>query len=166
MGGTMTETFDSRPTVRRATMSDLSVIVAFNAALAFETENKRLDEPTLRRGVEAALSDGRHCAYFVAEIADTVAGQTMITFEWSDWRNRWFWWIQSAYVRPEDRGRGVFKALYEHIYDACRAAPDTAGLRLYVEKNNARARETYLRLGMSQASYDMFEVDSFRGIRA
>ena len=162
----MTAALDSRPTVRRATMSDLSVIVAFNSALALETESKQLNERTLRRGVEAALRDGRRCAYFVAEIADTVVGQTMITFEWSDWRNQWFWWIQSVYVRPENRGRGVFKALYDHIYDACCAAPDTAGLRLYVEKNNEGARETYLRLGMSQASYDMFEVDSFRGIRA
>jgi len=147
-------------------MSDLPVIVSFNAALAFETEGRQLDERTLRQGVEAALSDDRRCVYFVAEIAGTVVGQTMITFEWSDWRNRWFWWIQSVYVRLEDRGRGIFKTLYEHIYDACRTSPDTTGLRLYVEKNNKAARETYLRLGMSEASYDMLEVGSFDGIRA
>jgi GNAT superfamily N-acetyltransferase len=142
----MTEASDNRPTVRRAAMGDLPVIVAFNAALALETESKQLDPPTLRQGVEAALKDGRRCAYFVAEIADTVVGQTMITFEWSDWRNRWFWWLQSVYVRPESRGRGVFKALYKHVYDACRAAPDAVGLRLYVAKKNERARTAYLRL--------------------
>ena len=155
----MIELSDGRTTVRRATVDDLPVIVRFNAAMALETENRRLDEPTLRRGVEAALNDRRRCAYFVAEIADTVVGQTMITFEWSDWRNRWFWWLQSVYVRPENRGRGVFRALHEHICAACRAEPDTAGLRLYVEKQNKRARKTYLRLGMVLASYDMFELD-------
>ena len=145
--------------VREATRADLEMIVAFNAALAAETEHKTLDLQVLKRGVERALADRNRGLYFIAEFDRTVVGQTLVTFEWSDWRAAWFWWLQSVYVRPEFRGRGVFKALYRHIQERCRAEPDTCGLRLYVEKSNRRALETYLRLGLAQAPYAMLEVD-------
>ena len=80
-----------------------------------------------------------------------------ITYEFSDWRNGWFWWIQGVYVRAESRRRGVFRALYRHVAEAARRDPGVIGLRLYVESDNHAAQRTYRDLGMKATSYLMFE---------
>ncbi len=145
--------------IRRATPADVDQVVEFNAALATETEGKSLNPGTLRLGVETALDDQARCLYFIAEVEGSVAGQTMVTFEWSDWRNGYFWWIQSVYVKPDFRRRGVFRALHEHIRNQAHARPDVRGLRLYVHKDNHRAAQTYRLLGMPPADYLMCEED-------
>src|SRR5262249_28030712 len=98
--------------------------------------------------------------YFVAEdpdMGDGVLGQLMLTFEWSDWRNGWLWWFQSVYVRRDARRRGVFRALYQHVSDAARADPEVIGLRLYMERDNDTARQTYPRLGMAPTEYVLLQ---------
>ena len=139
--------------VRQANSGDLANIVDFNRRLAEESEGKILDHDVLTAGVKAALADPYKAIYWMAEVDGQVAGQLSITLEWSDWRNGWLWWIQSVYVRAEFRRRGVFKSLYEHVYSTARAKPDVIGLRLYVEKENHAAQQTYLRMGMSWAEY-------------
>jgi GNAT superfamily N-acetyltransferase len=127
--------------------------------MALETEGRRLDTTILRAGVDAVFSDPARGFYLIAELNGQPAGQMMITYEWSDWRNGVFWWIQSVYTLPELRGRGVFKALYSRIDDMARDSGGVCGLRLYVESHNQRAQGAYLRCGMSEAIYRMFEVD-------
>jgi len=144
-------------TVRPAALADAAVLVEFNRRMAEETEGKALDEALLAAGVAAGLADPRKALYFVAEEAGTVLGQIMVTFEWSDWRNGWLWWIQSVYVRPDARRRGVFRALYEHVRQAARQDPEVVGLRLYVERANEAAQQTYLRLGMEWTGYLVLE---------
>ena len=102
-------------TVRAATPADAPLVIEFNRRLAEESEGKTLDPAVLGPGVRAALADPRKALYFLAEAEGSVAGQMMVTYEWSDWRNGWLWWIQSVYVRPEARRRGVFRALFEHV---------------------------------------------------
>ena len=145
------------PTVRRALPADVPVLVEFNRCLALETEGKALDVDVLAKGVAAGLADARKALYFVAEEAGAVVGQLMLTTEWSDWRNGWLWWIQSVYVRADWRRRGVFRLLYEHVYGAARAEPDVIGIRLYVERENHTAQQTYLKLGMERSSYLILE---------
>jgi ribosomal protein S18 acetylase RimI-like enzyme len=144
-------------TVRRATAADVPVIVEFNCRLAEESENKTLDPDVLTPGVRATFADASKGPYFLAEEDGRVVGQTQITFEWSDWRNGWIWWIQGVYVRPEGRRRGAFRALYQHIYQAACADPEVIALRLYVERDNHRAQETYERLGMGRTGYLVLE---------
>jgi ribosomal protein S18 acetylase RimI-like enzyme len=144
-------------TIRRATPADAPVIVEFNRLLAEESEGKALDLAILTPGVRAALADERKAFYFVAEDGDDIVGQTMLTFEWSDWRNGWIWWIQSVYVRQAARKRGVFRALYEHILQAARDDPEVIGIRLYVEEENVAAQQTYQRLGMDRTGYFVLE---------
>ena len=142
--------------IRRANQSDASNITDFNARLAHETERLTLDRAKLEAGVHAALSDSRKSTYFLAEIGGKVAGQLMITHQWSDWRNGDIWWIQSVYVAAEFRRRGVFKALYEHVRQNARAS-GAVGLRLYVERENRGAQRTYENLGMLLTSYLVME---------
>src|SRR6516162_10085083 len=144
-------------TVRRATLADAAVVAEFNRRLAHETENKTLDAAVLAKGVAAVLSDPAKGLYFLAERDQGVAGMMLITFEWSDWRNGWLWWIQSVYVRAEARRQGVLRALYEHVYQLARAEPGVIGLRLYVDNHNHAAQATYRGLGMSPAGYLVFE---------
>ena len=138
---------------RRATPADEGVLVAYNAALAWESERKRLDEAVLRAGVRAVLADPARGFYTVAERGGEVVGQTMVTFEWSDWRDGWYWWVQSVYVREDARRGGVFRALFEHLKGQATADPAVIGLRLYVERDNLRAQQTYTSLGMSEEPY-------------
>ena len=145
--------------IRHATPVDLDTAFRFNEAMAWETESRRLDRATVAEGVRNALADPNRCIYFVAEFAGSVVGQTMITFEWSDWRNGFFWWIQSVYVDPDHRRQGVFRALYDHIRTEAKTRPDVCGLRLYVYHSNDRAIATYQTLGMSVADYKLCVED-------
>lgn len=150
---------DAHIVVREATDRDVAALVDGNAAMALETEGKTLDRDRLLRGVRAALADAGRGRYLVASRADDHAGQLMLTREWSDWRNGWFWWIQSVYVRPAHRRCGVFRALYEAVVAEARSRGDVCGLRLYVEAENTAAQATYAALGMETTSYRFLEVD-------
>ena len=145
--------------IRRSNPADASIVAEFNALLAQETEQLALDRVGLRAGVEAVLGDASRGIYWLAMADGEVVGQLMITFEWSDWRNGFFWWIQSVYVRQDWRGRGVFRALYEHVHREAKSRGDVCGLRLYVEHENQPARKTYERMGLRATSYDFYEVD-------
>jgi GNAT superfamily N-acetyltransferase len=147
---------DNAITVRAALRGDIETIVAFNAAMAMETESKTLPHAMLHAGVTAVFDEPRRGFYRVAEIDGEIAGCLMITFEWSDWRNGDWWWLQSVYVKPVFRRHGVFRAMYDHVEKAARSSPDVVGVRLYVEKENHRAQSTYASLGMSEEDYFMF----------
>lgn len=144
-------------TIRRAKPSDAPHLAAFNRAMAMETEDKPLDAQVVAAGVEGLFARPEAGFYVVAEREGALAGSLMVTPEWSDWRDGWFWWVQSVYVRPEHRRRGVYKALYEHVRTAARSEPDVCGLRLYVERTNEGARSVYRRLGMDETSYRLYE---------
>ena len=146
--------------IRQAEPRDAGTIAAFNAAMAQETEHLELDPQRLRAGVDAVLSDPAKGFYLVAEKGGgRVVGQLMITFEWSDWRNGNFWWIQSVYVDTDARGAGVYKRLYDAVRVAAGEAGNVCGIRLYVERDNTRAQEVYRRQGMHATAYEMYEVD-------
>jgi GNAT superfamily N-acetyltransferase len=142
--------------IRAANPADAPIICEFNRRLAEESEGKILDPEILSRGVAAVLADPSRGRYFVAEEAGQVLGQIMITFEWSDWRNAWMWWIESVYVRADARRRGIFRALYNHVHDAALADPNVIDLRLYVEQENHVAQQTYRDLGMEPMNFLLF----------
>ena len=144
--------------IRDATPADLEFIVAANTALAAETEGQTLDPTLLRAGVQAVLEDPSLGRYYVAELDGQVLGQLMTTFEWSDWRNGLFLWIQSVYVMPGHRGDGVFRALFDHLATVAREDSRICGIRLYVDRGNEKAKSVYGRLGMHRSNYGVMEV--------
>jgi ribosomal protein S18 acetylase RimI-like enzyme len=144
-------------TIRRATPEDEAVLVSFNASLAWETEHKELRPDVLRAGVRAVFQNAARGFYTLAEEVGEIVGQMMVTYEWSDWRNGWFWWIQSVYVREDARRKGVFRALYQEIQRQAIADPSVIGVRLYVEHDNLRAQATYRALGMNTTTYGLME---------
>ena len=144
--------------IREAVKSDIPLIVRFNQALAKETEDIQLNPETLALGISNAL-DRDECHYFIAELNGQVVGQTMITYEWSDWRNGIIWWIQSVFVQPEQRGKGVFRALFDHVGELAKSHPDVKALRLYVMQDNLSGKKTYAALGMTDSGYIVYEKD-------
>jgi len=147
---------------RLATRDDAAVIVEFNLAMARETESLELSPATLAAGVQHLFDNPHFGFYAVAEArgaggAAVCAGSLLITYEWSDWRDGLFWWVQSVYVRAEHRRRGVYTALYEFVKRLAAADPRVRGFRLYVERENAAAQKTYERLGMNASHYVMYE---------
>ena len=150
--------------IREATRSDLDLLVDFNTAMALETENRHLDRERLCAGTNSILESNSRGVYLVGEVhsrtqSSQVVGQLLITYEWSDWRNANFWWIQSAYVHPAWRSQGVFRSLYQYVVQQARSRSDVCGVRLYVEQGNATAQAVYDKLGLECTPYRVFEVD-------
>lgn len=144
-------------TVRLAREEDAAELVDFNLEMAWETEKKRLSRETVQRGVENLLREPRYGFYVVAEVPGRLAGGLMVTYEWTDWRDGLFWWIQSVYVKPEFRGQKVYSRLYRFLQDQARKNPQIRGFRLYVEAENSQARQIYRHLGMKETRYVLYE---------
>lgn len=143
--------------IREAQPGDVVTLVRFNQEMARETEDRELETELLTRGVEGIFEKSERGFYLIAEVGDQVAGCLMVTKEWSDWRNGDFWWIQSVYVEPEFRRKGVFHALYEEARSRATKADGVCGCRLYVEKENEVAQSVYLKRGFEETPYRLFE---------
>jgi ribosomal protein S18 acetylase RimI-like enzyme len=143
--------------IRPATAGDAEVLIDFAAAMALETERKVLLRDVIGAGVHHLLAHPGMGFYVMAESEGEVAGSLMVTTEWSDWRNGNFWWVQSVYVRPQFRRRGVYRQLYEYLQKRAAEDPAVCGFRLYVERDNLRAQATYRAAGMEQTHYILFE---------
>ena len=144
--------------VRAAVAADIDCLVAFNHAMASESEGKPLDVSRLKAGLIHLLKHSADGYYLIAEHANgEAAGALMLTFEWSDWRNGRFWWIQSVYVRPEYRRQGVYRCLHDHVRNRALGDAECCGLRLYVERENSGAQATYRGMGMVETHYRLYE---------
>lgn len=142
---------------RRAASSDAAVIVEFQIAMARETEDLELNREICTKGVNAVFEDSSRGQYYVGEMDGRVVASTLITYEWSDWRNGVVWWIQSVYVVPDARGRGIYSGLYRQIQEFARADQTVKGIRLTVDKRNTIAQQVYAKLGMDGNHYQVFE---------
>ncbi len=143
--------------IRVAVEEDKDFIAGFQMKMARETEGLELQQEVLNEGVVRVLRDPEKGKYFVADDNGKVVASLLVTYEWSDWRNKWVLWIQSVYVLPEYRQKGVFRALYEHIKAWALRDAQVAGIRLYVDKTNLKAISVYRRLGMDGEHYRLFE---------
>lgn len=143
--------------IRAASQKDAECLVKWAQAMALETESKILPDTSIVPGISAGLADAQIARYFVAEIDGIPAGTLMLTTEWSDWRNGFWLWIQSVYVLPEHRRKGIYRALYAHVQAMARQDTNVCGIRLYVEKENTNAQQTYQSLGMKDAHYLIYE---------
>ncbi len=146
-------------TVRPASIGDVAHLVHFNSAMATESEDKGLDPVVLEDGIRYLLAHPKQGFYLIAETDGVVVGALLGTFEWSDWRNGRFWWIQSVYVDRSHRRRGVYSALHSEVRNAALADAEGCGIRLYVEQDNSGAQETYRQLGMSETRYRIYEEE-------
>ena len=146
--------------IRLANKADSDALVEFNQAMALETEGKTLDPGKITNGVAAVFADEKKGFYVVAEADGPIVGGLMVTYEWSDWRNAWFWWIQSVYIRPEARGQGLYRRMYDFVKLRASDAGNVCGFRLYVETENANAQSVYDAVGMERSHYVMYEEET------
>ncbi len=145
--------------IRLASKLDIDALVEFNLAMALETEGKELSSVTLRPGVQAVFDDKNKGFYVVAQQGELIVGGLLITFEWSDWRNKWFWWIQSVYISPDYRGQSLYRRLYDFVKDLADENGDVTGFRLYVEHDNEHAQRVYEKVGMTRSHYVLYEEE-------
>lgn len=148
------------PFIRDATGADLAFLADSNAAMALETERKTLDRAVLELGIVAIFERPQRGFYLIAERAGLPVGCLLITYEWSDWRNGDWWWLQSVYVMPAARRSGVFRALHADVEKRAHAAVSVVGIRLYVEQGNRAAQATYAMLGLHETRYRLLEKES------
>lgn len=143
--------------IRQALAQDAAELAEFNISMARETESIELIPEVIRAGVEAMIQHPERGFYLVVELDNGIQASLMVTTEWSDWRNGTFWWIQSVYVRPQYRRQGLYRELYERVKELAEQEPSVCGFRLYVERDNQVAQQTYASLGMCETEYKIFE---------
>lgn len=143
--------------IQTALPEHLDLLIAFQQAMAKESEGMELSQKTLYEGIKAVLENPTKGKYYIALHGNEVAGCMMHTYEWSDWRNAYVIWIQSVYVKPEYRRRGVFRQFYAFTQKQVQENKQFCGIRLYVEQNNEAAIATYRALGMDDGHYRLFE---------
>ena len=143
--------------IRQAMPQDAAELAEFNIGIVRETESFELIPEVIRAGVENMIANPDKGFYLVVELDNGIQASLMVTYEWSDWRNGTFWWIQSVYVRPEYRGQGLYGTLYERVKELAEQDESVCGFRLYVERNNQVAQKTYAKLGMIETEYLMYE---------
>ncbi|NRD75144.1 GNAT family N-acetyltransferase [Shewanella sp. VB17] len=143
--------------IRKGQKCDLNSLIQFNLAMAKETEGLALNKDILAKGVNALLSQPQRGFYLVAEIDGEITGSLMVTFEWSDWRAKDYYWIQSVYIRPQNRRQGIYNKLYQAVKKIAEDNDGAASFRLYVEQDNTNAQRTYAALGMEKSDYQMYE---------
>jgi GNAT superfamily N-acetyltransferase len=147
--------------IRTGQEKDIDTLVKFNIILARQTEQKQLTPSTVTQGLQMLFKNPQYGFYVIAEIEDEIVGCCMVTYEWSDWRCGLFWWIQSVYVRPKFRRRGIFRKLYEFLKEKAANEQNVCGFRVYVVKSNHTGQKTYAGLGMKKTPYDFYE-ESFQ----
>ena len=139
-----------------ATKLDIDTLAQFQINMAMESEGYALNPTTIHAGITAAMDDVNKGLYLVARMADSTVGSLMLTREWSDWNNCWYWWVQSVYVLPQYRGKGIYRAMYARVKEMAQESNVTQ-VRLYVDKGNVTAQKVYQQLGMSECHYYMYE---------
>jgi len=142
---------------RRATIEDANVIIDFQISLALETENLNLDKKIVRKGVTKVFNDVSKGKYYIIFENDKIVGSLLITSEWSDWRNGSILWIQSLYIDPLYRRKGLFKHVYNYLKKMVDKSDQLLGLRLYVDKLNKDAQIVYENVGMNGDHYGLYE---------
>jgi len=145
--------------VKEGTPKDTDDIARFQQEMALETEGKILDTAVLKRGIKTIFDSNDKGFYLVAEVDGHVVGSLLVTYEWSDWRNATFWWIQSVFVDANWRRVGVYRSMHDYVFRLADSSKDICGIRLYVERANSIAQQTYRNLGMTPAHYDLYEID-------
>jgi ribosomal protein S18 acetylase RimI-like enzyme len=143
--------------ISTGTYNDIEAITGFQIAMALESEGTVLDSEKVRNGVTAVIEDESKGTYIVARTEDRPVASLMITREWSDWNNGWYWWIQSVYVMTEYRGQGIFRAMYTKVIEMAKEQ-NIAQVRLYVDRHNTKAQKVYQKLGMEECHYLMYEA--------
>ena len=145
--------------IREGSISDTPTIAKFQTQMALETESKILKESTIRQGVESVLKCPNKGFYIIAETDSQVIGSLLVTFEWSDWRNGWFFWIQSVFVDAKYRRQGVYRVMHSEVIRRTKESGNCCGIRLYVEKDNRNAQKVYKTLGMHETDYYLYEEE-------
>ena len=143
--------------IRNAQLEDAEVIAGFNQSIAMETEGRYLDDAVIGPGVKALLENPERGFYLVVEVGQLPVACLLVTYEWSDWRNGMFWWIQSVNVIKDFRRQGIYRRMYEHLKQMAETEGGICGFRLYAENENKRAHATYRAMGMDKCQYQMFE---------
>ena len=143
--------------ITKGQIEDTENIAQFQVDMAMESEGTQLDKDIVTKGVSAAMADENKGLYYIARVDGKAVGSLMLTREWSDWNNGWYWWIQSVYVAPDYRRQGVYKSMYNAVCTDAKQQ-NIAQVRLYVDKTNTRGQEVYSSLGMQESHYLIYET--------
>lgn len=144
--------------VRRATLLDFEKLISFAIAEASEAEITARSSELIREGVRIGLENDSIAMYWVLEKeGPEVIGNVSVVKEWSNWNAGYYWWIQSMFLKPEYRGKGLMDKLIEAIREAAQQE-EAVELRLYVHNKNKRAIKAYRNSGFSNSNYRIMRM--------
>jgi RimJ/RimL family protein N-acetyltransferase len=144
---------------RRAVLDDLPYLVKFTAEEAREAENSVKIPETLTKGIKKALEDDSVAMYWIlSDENNHPIGSVSALKEWSDWNAGYYWWIQSMYLVPSQRGKGKMKTLLDAVKSAM-AQEHGLQLRLYVHEGNKTAIKAYEKAKFVHSKYKIMTQD-------
>lgn len=144
--------------IKIAKLQDAYKIAQNNIMLAEESENMKIQYEKVLKGVRGIIADKKKGFYLVIEQENEILGQIMVTYEWSDWRGKNIWWLQSIYVQEKWRRKGLMGKMLEEIKKMSREY-DVFAIRLYVHEGNKNAIEAYEHIGMEKSPYYIFSLE-------
>lgn len=109
------------------------------------------DEKILKNDFLYCIGDSPYLDGFIIELDNNIAGYSMITKSFSTEYGCMCCWIEDVYIKPEYRGMGLGRFLFnelERLYNK-----KMVRFRLEVEKNNFKALALYKKMGFNISAY-------------
>jgi RimJ/RimL family protein N-acetyltransferase len=144
--------------VRKANLKDLPCLVAFTGEEAREAEGNIKIPDTLEKGIKKSLEDESVAIYWVlVDDNDKPVGSVSALKEWSDWNAGYYWWIQSMYLAPSQRGKGRMAILLDVVKSEMELQQGLE-LRLYVHEENSAAIRAYQKADFVHSQYKIMTL--------
>lgn len=141
--------------VRKAILRDLTILLEFTSEEAREAEGSAQSFDNLEVGIRKALEDDTKAIYWLLlDDSGKAIGSISSLTEWSDWNAGYYWWIQSVYIVPAQRGKGCFEMLLDTVVEEMENQGGLA-LRLHVHKDNKRAIGAYRKSAFETLPYEI-----------
>ncbi|MEH6591413.1 MAG: GNAT family N-acetyltransferase [Halioglobus sp.] len=141
--------------IRKAVLEDLPKLVDFISEEAREAEGSVIASGNLERGIQKGLEDDSIAMYWVlTDTSGEVVGSISALKEWSDWNAGFYWWIQSMYLVPDQRGKGYMALLLDAVEREMKSQ-NGIELRLYVHQDNKGAIKAYEKSSFEKLPYEI-----------
>ncbi|HZS06924.1 MAG TPA: GNAT family N-acetyltransferase [Blastocatellia bacterium] len=144
--------------VRPATLEDKEVFLSLLGEFAEYEKLTPPDEAAQRRLIEDGFGPRRRFEVLLAEFAGQVAGYAIVYDIYSSFLARPKLYLEDLFVKPDFRGCGVGKALFE----ACVRETESRGfdrLQWYVEDWNEQAVRFYEQMGARRLNWQTWQLD-------
>ena len=148
--------------VKNMTTEDISTFISFQKIMAKETEGVNLDDSSIAGALEYLINDDSYGKAFMAKLGPNgvSVGTCYINYGYDVLSNKFTIWVQSVFVHPEYRKKGIFSKIFNHLELVARQL-NASRISLFVDFSNLPAQKVYEKMGMVRREHSFIERDFF-----